>query len=339
MREFSGYMKGINLGGWLSQRDNSTKEFRDSFITIDDIRTLKKWGLDHVRLPVDHDILRTEDGYSHIDDCIGWCREEGLKMILDLHKADGYSFCPLDKDDKRIFFHDKGMQEKFYSIWDEISSRYAKDSDIVAFELLNEIVYADVKDEWNDIASKTIEVIRKNAPDSWIVFGGVLYNSVSAVPWLCDVSDRKVVYTFHCYEPMIFTHQGAYWVENMPEDFRITYPADLDDYRKASKELSQELAGVIYDKRLKNGFDPDYFALIFEEAVKVCEERDIPLYCGEYGVIELADRKDTVRWLRDINTAFRRFNIGRAYWNYKEMDFGIAGESTADIIDDIVSYL
>ena len=24
---------------------------------------------------------------------------------------------------------------------------------------------------------------------------------------------------FHCYEPLIFTHQGGYWVDGMPEDF------------------------------------------------------------------------------------------------------------------------
>ena len=44
---------------------------------------------------------------------------------------------------------------------------------------------------------------------------------------LAETADRKVVYTFHSYEPMIFTHQGAYWVQDMPADFRIAYPSAL----------------------------------------------------------------------------------------------------------------
>ena len=82
----------------------------------------------------------------------------------------------------------------------------------------------EVKDLWNGIALKAIDVIRKYAPQTWIIFGGVLYNAVTAVPWLADTPDRRVAYTFHCYEPLIFTHQGAYWVDLMPSDFRIGYP-------------------------------------------------------------------------------------------------------------------
>ncbi len=42
--------------------------------------------------------------------------------------------------------------------------------------------------------------------------------------------NEKVVYNFHCYEPMVFTHQGAYWVDKMPRDFRISYPKTLEEY-------------------------------------------------------------------------------------------------------------
>ena len=68
-----------------------------------------------------------------------------------------------------------------------------------------------------------------------MIFGGVFYNAVTAVPFLVDTPDRKVAYTFHCYEPFIFTHQGAYWVDGMPLDFRIGYPKTVEEYREATK--------------------------------------------------------------------------------------------------------
>ena len=38
MRRFEGYMRGVNLGGWLSQADETTKEHYDTFITEADIK-------------------------------------------------------------------------------------------------------------------------------------------------------------------------------------------------------------------------------------------------------------------------------------------------------------
>ncbi len=58
MRDFDGYKKGVNLGGWLSQCGNNyNKEHYDTFITEKDLETIKQWGLDHVRVPVDAEVI------------------------------------------------------------------------------------------------------------------------------------------------------------------------------------------------------------------------------------------------------------------------------------------
>ena len=60
MKEFIGYKKGINLGGWLSQC-NHCREHYDSFINESDIRRISEWGLDHIRLPVDYELVISQD--------------------------------------------------------------------------------------------------------------------------------------------------------------------------------------------------------------------------------------------------------------------------------------
>ena len=62
---------------------------------------------------------------------------------------------------------------------------------------------------------------------------------------------------------------------------------------------------------------------IFEDAIAAAEKYNVPLYCGEYGVIELAPKDDTKRWLADIHSVLEKHGIGRAVWNYKGKDFGI----------------
>ncbi len=344
MRGMPGYMRGVNLGGWLSQCDDTSKQHYDSFITEDDIIRIAGMGLDHVRVPVDYILIETEDGeviedgYKYIDNCIEWCIRHGLHVIIDLHQAYGYSFSPLDKSDKTRFFRDKDLQQRFFDLWSVISGRYSRYSDNVAFELLNEIVMYEVKDQWNDIALQAVEVIRKNAPDSWIIFGGVFYNSVTAVQWLPLTADRKVAYTFHYYEPMIFTHQGAHWLDFMPLDFRTGYPKSLEEYRKEASFMPREMAGAIYDEGVRP-IGPGFIEGLIEPAIKVARERDIPLYCGEYGVIDKADRTDMIRWLDDVHSIFEKYQIGRALWNYKEKDYGIAGDDMLPYINEISSRL
>ena len=59
MLKEAGFYRGVNLGGWMSQCDYS-QERLDHFIEEKDFAQIAAWGLDHVRLPVDFNVL--EDG-------------------------------------------------------------------------------------------------------------------------------------------------------------------------------------------------------------------------------------------------------------------------------------
>ena len=76
-------------------------------------------------------------------------------------------------------------------------------------------------------------------------------------------------------------------------------------------------------KDIAHALDSEFFEKLFAEAVSVAEERNVPLYCGEYGVINLASPEDTLKWYQSIHAVFEKYGIGRAAWSYKEMDFGL----------------
>ena len=205
MSDFKGFRHGVNLGGWLSQVDDATQEHFDTFITEADIQSIALMGLDHVRLPVDFNWIEDaqgapiEAGLKHIDDCVRWCKAAGLHLLIDLHKAFGYSFDPLEKNaDREIFFHDAALQDRFIALWKRLAERYGH-CGFVAFELLNEVISHNVVREWNDIAARTIDAIREHAPEAWIVVGGVGYNHVRSVPLLDPPRDARIVYT--CCSP------------------------------------------------------------------------------------------------------------------------------------------
>lgn len=344
MKRLEGFQKGVNLGGWISQFAKYDEEHFNTFITIKDIEYIASLGFDHVRVPVDYNVLEDEEGniketgFKYLSNCLEWCIKYNLKMIIDLHECYGYSFDPLKVDmDRKKFFYDDALQARFMNLWKEIVTRFKDYQDIIAFEPLNEVVLLEVKDAWNQIASNYIKMLREIVPNAYIIIGGVCYNSVTTVEYIDVPVDDKIVFNFHCYEPHIFTHQGNYWEGIMPLDFRIGYPKTIKEYREASVILYNEFKGCLDDDSITMGVE--YFEKIFQPAIAAAEKAGVPLYCGEYGVIDLAQNQDKIRWLSDIHETFKKYGIGRALWNYKEKDFGFVDPSFADIKEDFIKIL
>jgi len=332
--------KGINIGGWLSQCTH-TKEHYDSFISEKDIQRISAWGLDHVRVPIDCEVIETDDGiireegFGYIDSCIEWCKKYGLRMILDIHKTAGYTFNNAYGEENSLFMNEM-LQKRFLNIWRELALRYGKEKDVVAFELLNEIVEKEYCEPWNTLAKKTIELIREHAPKTQIIIGGVEWNSAYAVTLLDDPYDDNIIYTFHFYEPFAFTHQNASWV---PETvgFHIQYPSTVEDYKKAADTIGEK-ARFIFRKDI-NEIGISMLEQLIKDAITFADKRGASLYCGEYGVIDQAPADGTLRWYQDVHQLFEKYQIGRAAWTYKKMDFGIIDEQDGVVIEGILATL
>ncbi len=311
-----GFRRGVNLGGWLSQCDYSPERL-NHFIEEPDIERIASWGLDHVRLPIDFNVVQREDGtpveegYALVERAVGWCRKYGLNIVLDLHKTAGFSFDAEEREEG--FFDSAAYQERFYALWEEIARRWGGDSAHVAFELLNEVTDPSFIGAWNRIAAACIRRIRPIAPDTLILVGSYHNNSAHAVPALDPPADDRVVYNFHCYEPVRFTHQGAYWVPFLPRDQRLTYEeAEIPD---------------------------DYFELCFAPALEAAEKAGCGLYCGEYGVIDLVPPEEMLKWYRAIHASFEKHGIARCAWSYREMDFGLADPRLDSVRGELLKLL
>ncbi len=317
MLKNKGFYRGINLGGWLSQCDYSEDRL-NNFITEPDFEKIASWGLDHVRIPIDYNILENEDGscktdgFARIDRALELCRKYGLNTVLDLHKTAGYSFDSYGESESG-FFDSQQLQERFYRLWEEMAVRYGKYTENVVFELLNEVTDKSYIDAWNRISNECIRRIRAIAPDTVILVGSYHNNSAPAVPDLTAPYDDKVVYNFHCYEPLKFTHQGAYWTDAVKPEERMSF-----DESGITEELFEEL---------------------FAPAIKAAKENNTTLYCGEFGVINVVSPENTVKWFRTINSVFEKHGIARCVWSYKEMDFGISDSRLDGVREELIKYI
>lgn len=310
--------KGVNFGGWMSQCDYS-RDRLDNFITEKDFEIIASWGADHVRLPVDYDVILNKDmslkdeGFDRIVRAVSLAEKNGLKLVIDLHKTVGYSF-DLDVDEAGFFENEK-YQEIFYKIWEKFAELFGSKSDSVFFELLNEVTDKEFIDPWNRIWQECVKRIRAIAPVTPILVGSYYNNAVSTVRYLEKPDDENIIYNFHCYEPFAFTHQGASWV---PEDV----------LPRAQRVAFNESGATV-----------EYFEELFEDAINKAKEDGKLLYCGEYGVIDIASPEDTLSWYKVINQVFEKHGIGRSCWSYKQMDFGISDPRMDKVRDELIKYL
>lgn len=319
MKKRLGMMKGVNLGGWLSQCDYSDERLA-TFIQEEDFARIAGWGVDHVRLPVDCDVLMDgqgrllERGFERIAWAIAACRRHGLKMVLDLHKAPGFGWDAAEKRARtELFTGDAACEAQYYALWEALAQRFGGDAEHVVFELLNELTDPAFAAEWNRISAETIRRIRVFAPETFILVGGHTYNCAASVPSLVPPADGRVIYNFHCYDPMAFTHQGAYWVDALDKSVRVAFE--------------------------ESGASEAYFEELFAPALAHAQENGTSLYCGEYGVIDVAPCAEAIKWLRCIHDVFARHGIPHAIWNYKQLDFGLTDARWDALRDELNAAL
>ncbi|MBN2342245.1 MAG: cellulase family glycosylhydrolase [Deltaproteobacteria bacterium] len=318
--------RGLNFGGWLSQIDAIEEKdptgfpgidaHMEQFLGADDFTQVAKWGFNHVRLPVDYNYFFDEEAnpiksrFRYLDEALAAALANHLLVMLDLHKCPGHTFHDESKQVQLLFQGDKHIQLTV-RVWQTLAERYGGFKNVL-FEVLNEPV-APTPQIWNKVKDRLCVAIRSFAPDIPIVVGSNMWNWPSTYPDFTPVNDGNVVYCFHFYEPLLFTHQQAPW---LPEpEFRREYDYP-DDYGN----------GVVrqYDLRMSAGnWNKARFEKELAPVFAFRDKYDVPMICNEFGVYAGVPREPQLRWMSDFLAVLKENDIGFSYWNYKNLDFGI----------------
>ncbi|MHB1687286.1 MAG: glycoside hydrolase family 5 protein [Ignavibacteriaceae bacterium] len=233
-------LKGINLGNWLEpegymfnfKNTNSYrlindlineligpaetakfwKTYRQRYITKEDIALIKKSGLNSVRIPFDYKLflseehpgIWTDEGFQLIDKVIGWCKEEKIWVILDLHCAPGGQTGDNIDDGwgYPFLFKSNESQNLTIQLWKKISVRYKNEPIVIGYDLLNEPIApyfntAELNKLLEPLYKKIVASIREVDTNHIVFLGGAQWDSEFKV--FGKPFDSKSAYTFHKY--------------------------------------------------------------------------------------------------------------------------------------------
>ena len=117
-------------------------------VTEADVALWASWGVNTVRLPLNHHALTTgpgvylDAGFAVIDRFVGWCKAHGIYVILDLHAAPGAQNCEEmgDTPDGVAHLWKEPATYRAWTIdlWKTIAARYAAEPAVFGYDIFDE---------------------------------------------------------------------------------------------------------------------------------------------------------------------------------------------------------
>ncbi|RMF61071.1 MAG: carbohydrate-binding protein [Bacteroidetes bacterium] len=232
-------LRGVGLGGWLmpegymlhipgfgspsdirakiedligpEDTDRFFEIYEANYVAEADVAAIADWGFDHIRLPFhyrvfydpDTDTFR-EEGFALLDQFLAWCKTYGLYVILDMHAAPGAQSEGNIADSDgvaRLWTEPDPYQDLTVAIWTEIARRYANETQIIGYDLINEPVtpdeIADGAQALRDLYERLAGAIRTVDPNHILFIEGNYY--ATTFDKLFPPFDDNMVYAFHKY--------------------------------------------------------------------------------------------------------------------------------------------
>lgn len=304
------FNKGVNLTGWFQA--GSAEGIQFTKYTRQDFEQIQSLGCDVVRLPINlHFMTNGAPDYTldplflnFLDEVADWAEELNMHLIFDNH-----TFDPASDTDPAV----GSILEK---VWLQMAQHFKNRSDLIYYEILNEP--HGISDAlWNAIQQDVVQTIRSVDNTHWIVIGGAGWNSLYNLDDMPVYNDDKLIYTFHFYEPFLFTHQGAGWTSpSLVPLAAMPFPFNA----AAMPALPPSLVGTWVADAFNNYANDGTVARVqqlLDIAIQFRDQRQVPIFCGEMGVyIDNSNNDDRVYWYEAVRQYLEDHDISWTMWDY-----------------------
>jgi endoglucanase len=320
------FSRGVNLTGWFQASSSHNIQFTK--FTKQDLINIKNLGCDVIRFPINlHFMTDGEPDYNldplflfFLDSVVTWAENLQIHLLLDNHTFDP------DVDT------DPSVEQVLIRVWTQMAEHYKDRSEYIYYEILNEPHgISDVT--WGNIQQNVIDAIREVDTEHTIIVGPAGFNSYNNLDDLPEYTDDKLIYTFHFYDPFLFTHQGASWTDPSMEPLAgVPFPYNADSMPDCPAELQGTWIQNAFSNYYQEGTAERVKELI-DIAADFKTSRNVSIFCGEFGVyIPNSPRQDRINWYDTVRSYLEEKEIPWTIWDYTG-GFGIFEEGGNNIFE------
>ena len=270
-------------------------------------------GLKTVRIPICFSAWASLDApyrwdfpqnLAAADSLVSWALQQNLRVIIDFHHPEMSGAFPQALNPNRIKW-----------LWTQIATRYRNtDPNRVFLELWNEPHGVKLTD-WIATATGLIQTIRPIAPNHTLIVGAHDWNGIDALTQLPLFEDKNIIYTFHSYDPFVFTHQGASWVTELKDARGVAFPAS-----STAPAVPASARGTWVENALKNYPKEGNQETMTRQLAKAkawSEANNVPIFCGEFGSYsEFADSQSRCNHVFAMYQALGMMDIPITFWEW-----------------------
>lgn len=316
--------RGLNLSHWFEYE-------RGQAVSLEELRALKALGLDHVRLPIDPFVgawnpsARPRLSFQgELDSALFRILEAGLEVVVDIH---------MPQEHKETIERRPELERALGDLWRHLAGIYASlPVDRVAFELLNEPQYYSWRAwRWPGVQRDLLAAVRERAPHHLVLLTGNEGGSFKGLTHIEPVPDPRTAYVFHHYEPFLFTHQGAAWLEERYTTAglrgNLRYPVSAQAGHTPTLAKAHPRAQAELQDYLDGGWNAARLRSVIDEAGAWSRRHGVRVVCNEFGVFrDKVDPASRYGWLHDVRVALEANDIGWSVWDYTDI-FGLTAQS------------
>lgn len=180
------------------------RTYRRSFFTEADVKRIAELGMNSIRLPIWWRTLTDPDyggDIAYLDDCIRWCRDAGIYVIIDLQGAPGGQAAESSNVGEPahggLLWKEAANQDMTVEWWAWIAARYRDEPAVAAYDLLNEGTSMSRYEDLVNLYDRMYRAVREADPRHLIIIEDVW--GFHRLPRAEDMGWSNVAYSFHVY--------------------------------------------------------------------------------------------------------------------------------------------
>lgn len=305
---------GVNITRWFCYlgAGDQTAHFAN-YMGEADYKTFDRLGVKFVRLCISPDLIyaagKPSDKLATIDRALEELYRHKIAVIWDLHDNGQLGLDKPGKDNSGLVTFWSALAEHYKG------TRYA---DLV-FEVVNEPVFIENPDVWYRLQSDVVKEIRKKDPKRTILVSPTYWSNIDTLRKMPLLPEKNLIYTFHCYDPFNFTHQGAEWMGEVPRDFKaLPFPSSPQAIAEILPKNDPKFASAL-EEYGKARYGDAYLLDRLKSARDWGTANQVPVLLGEFGAYPKTMPSDSRgRWFAGMKSAIAGLKIPNAMWGYDE---------------------